>query len=317
MRQARVRHSEHLRAPAFVEALRLPALQLRDRCDVRLPHRVHARTLGRAHPVGQIEELGRRDDLDSLADASAPEGVFDLPDARWLHPRAQLGQDRPGQVLVKSSLGQQRPCQPQVQPDIVQVGRLDAPPARQGGTEQHLRGQILPDQGLPLGRDHEVLLGRRQLVGQRDKRAHQAAAAAAGPAGGLHPRPRPTVLAFRAEEVVAAHEQRIGADQFRAGWRVERIRDADQRIAQDRSEFSANAQQAPGIALRAIHRPAQVEVALPLDVAVDPVATGHRVGFFNGQHGPRQPNVRYALREPVGHSYVERFAARNALEVVG
>ena len=317
MRQARVRHPEQLTCLALVVALRVPALQIRDGRDIRPPQRLQSLALRLAQTTGQIEEFGRSDDLDSLAHAPAPERVFDLPNAGWLHARPQLAQDRAGQVFVEGSLGEEGTRQPQVQPHVVQVGRADAPPARQGGAEQHLRRQVLPYQGLPIGRDHEVLLGRRQLVRQRDKRAHQATAAAAGPAGGLHASPRPAVLALGTEKVMAAHEQGVGTDQFGPGRRIQRVRDADQRVAQYRRQFPANRQQAPGIALRSIHRPPQVEVSLPLDVAVDPVAARHGVGLFDGQHGPRKPDVRNALREAVGHGHVERLAARDALEVVG
>ena len=199
----------------------------------------------------------------------------------------------------------------------MQIGRLHAPPARHGGAEQHLRREILPDQRLPLRRDHEVLLDRGQRVRQRHQRADQPSSTAVRPSRSVDASSRPTELALRAEEVVAPHEQRIRADQFRA-WRcVQGVQNPDERIPQDRRKLAADREQLARTALRTVHGATQVQRTLALHVPLHPAALGHGVGFFDREQRSRKANVRNAGGQAVRHGHIERLAPGHALQVVG
>ena len=124
-----------------------------------------------------------------------------------------------------------------------------------------------------LRRDQKVLFGFGQSVGQAGERSDQFSAGAGWPAASQDfGRPPGLVGALEADEVVTAHEQRIGIEDLRARRGIVDVVQADQRVAQEGGHEGADIIQFLGICGGMLDESAEVQLSLRLDVLFRPIA---------------------------------------------
>ena len=205
-----------------------------------------------------------------------------------------------------------------MQPDPVHLGGSDRPPARGGGADDDLGNQIRPDERLSMSGNQEVLFGFSQGVGQADERSHQAAASVGRPAVGIDFRGSPTSgPAFRPDEIVAAHEQRIGIKNLSARRGIVGVIEGHQRIAQERRQFAALLFELFRIPAGFLQGRADVELAFHVHVLLRRVTEARGVLFGGAQGGPRRGNLVDPGGQTIDQRGIELAAAWKAFDVIG
>ena len=205
-----------------------------------------------------------------------------------------------------------------MQPHPVKLRRRHVPPARRLGAEHHLGHQVAPNQGLGLRGYQKVLLGLRQGVRQRGERAHQPPAGVRRPAGAVDLGGAPGgVVSLRAQEIVAAHEDRVGVQDLRPGRRVIGVIESQQRIAQQRRQQPAHLFELFGVLPGLLDGCAQVQFSLGVDMFVGPVAEAHGVHLDGGKRSARDLNVPDDAGQFVDQRDIQLLSLGQGFEVIG
>ena len=102
---------------------------------------------------------------------------------------------------------------------------------------------------------------------------------------------------LRADEIVAAHEQRIGQQNLRSRRRIMHVVEPHDGVPQRRGKLTANILQLVRIPGRFIDQRAEIDFPLIVHMLVDPVAKSHGIALGAAHGIARQLDVAHPRRQ--------------------